>query len=78
MRRAAVLLAALAAALCVALPPAAADDTVVVPGLAFPSSDTYLTYFGCADLCHARHAPPAGADRPGRGRPDRTPQLRRC
>ena len=27
-----------------------ADDTVVVPGLAFPSSDTYLTYFGCTDL----------------------------
>lgn len=33
--------------------PALADDTVVVPGLTFPSSDTYLTYFGCQDLYHA-------------------------
>ncbi|HEX5860513.1 MAG TPA: hypothetical protein VFY58_01635 [Nocardioides sp.] len=49
MRRA-VLVAALAAALCVPASPAVADETVVVPGLAFPSSDTYLTYFGCADL----------------------------
>lgn len=30
--------------------PAAADQTVVVPGLSFPSGDTYVTTFGCADL----------------------------
>ena len=30
-----------------------ADETVVVPGTAFPSSSTYLTYFGCVDLFHA-------------------------
>ncbi len=27
-------------------------------GLAFPTSDTYLTYFGCADLFHRDSAPP--------------------
>ena len=48
-----VLVAALAAALSWPLAPAVADDTVVVPGLAFPGSDTYLTYFGCTDLYHA-------------------------
>ena len=48
-----VLVAAIAAALSSPLAPAVADDTVVVPGLAFPSSDTYLTYFGCTDLYHA-------------------------
>ena len=52
MRRA-VIVAAVTAALSVPLAPAMADDTVVVPGLAFPSSDTYLTYFGCVDLYHA-------------------------
>jgi hypothetical protein len=45
--------AALTAALSVPLAPALADSTVVVPGLAFPSADTYLTYFGCVDLYHA-------------------------
>ncbi len=58
MRRAAVLLTAIGAALWSSLSPAAADDTVVVRGLAFPSSDTYLTYFGCADLFHLASAPP--------------------
>lgn len=32
---------------------ARADETVVVPGTAFPSSTTYLTYFGCVDLFRA-------------------------
>ena len=58
MRRAAVLLAAITAALWSSLSPAAADDTVVVPGLAFPTSETYLTYFGCADLFHRGSVPP--------------------
>ncbi|MGZ5399911.1 MAG: hypothetical protein ACXWDM_07840 [Nocardioides sp.] len=35
------------------LPAAHADETVVVHGTAFPSSSTYLTYFGCVDLFHA-------------------------
>ena len=52
MRRT-VLVAAFAAALSSPLAPASADDTVVVPGLAFPATDTYLTYFGCTDLQHA-------------------------
>lgn len=30
-----------------------ADQTVVVPGTAFPTASTYLTYFGCVDLFHA-------------------------
>lgn len=33
--------------------PAQADDTFVVPGTSFPSSSTYLSYFGCLDLFHA-------------------------
>jgi hypothetical protein len=41
----------------------------VVPGLAFPSSDTYLTYFGCADLFHV----PAAAPRVRIGQVDATP-----
>lgn len=57
MRRA-VLVAAMTAALCAPLSPSAADDTVVVPGLAFPSSDTYLTYFGCSDLFRVPAAAP--------------------
>ncbi len=48
-----VLVAALAAAFSSPLAPALADDTVTVPGLAFPAADTYLTYFGCVDLYHA-------------------------
>lgn len=36
-----------------------ADQTVVVPGTSFPSSDTYLTYFGCVDLFHADTRGPA-------------------
>lgn len=48
-----VLVAAIAAALSSPLAPAIADETVVVPGLAFPEGDTYLTYFGCTDLYHA-------------------------
>jgi hypothetical protein len=57
MRRA-VLVAAISAALCLPASPAAADETITVPGLAFPSSDTYLTYFGCTDLFHLDSAPP--------------------
>jgi hypothetical protein len=57
MRRA-VLMAAITAALCLPPSPASADETVIVPGLAFPSSDTYLTYFGCNDLFHLDSAPP--------------------
>ena len=52
MRRAAVLLTLVSAVLWASLSPAAADDTVLVRGLAFPSADTRLTYFGCADLFH--------------------------
>jgi hypothetical protein len=52
MRRATTV-AALTAALSLPTAAALADSTVVVPGLAFPSSDTYLTYFGCVDLYHA-------------------------
>ncbi len=53
MRRLAIA-ATLAAGSVLGLPLAAhADDTVVVPGTAFPSSSTYLTYFGCVDLYHA-------------------------
>jgi hypothetical protein len=58
MRRAAVLLTAITAALWSSVSPAAADETVPVHGLAFPTSDTYLTYFGCADLFHRDSAPP--------------------
>jgi hypothetical protein len=68
MRRA-VLVAAITAALCLPLSPASADDTVLVPGLAFPSSDTYLTYFGCTDLFHV----PAAAPRVRIGQVDATP-----
>jgi hypothetical protein len=57
MRRA-VLVAAITAALCLPSSPASADETITVPGLAFPSSDTYLTYFGCADLFNAPAAAP--------------------
>lgn len=52
MRRATVV-TAMTAALSVPLAPALADTTVVVPGLAFPDSGTYLTWFGCTDLYHA-------------------------
>lgn len=53
MRRFAIA-TALAAGVVLGAPAGAqADDTVVVPGTAFPSSDTYLTYFGCVDLFHA-------------------------
>jgi hypothetical protein len=58
MRRA-VLVAAITAALCLPSSPASADETITVPGLAFPSSDTYLTYFGCADLFNRPAAAPA-------------------
>ena len=57
MRRA-VLVAAISAALCLPISPASADQTVFVPGLNFPSSDTYLTYFGCNDLFHVPAAAP--------------------
>jgi hypothetical protein len=57
MRRA-VLVAAITAALCLPSSPASADETITVPGLAFPSSDTYLTYFGCADLFNVPAAAP--------------------
>ena len=58
MRRAAVLLTAISAVLGASMSPAAADDTVVVRGLGFPTSDTRVTYFGCADLFHRASAPP--------------------
>jgi hypothetical protein len=58
MRRA-VLVAAMTAVLSVPASPAVADDTVVVPGLAFPSSDTYVTYFGCSDLFRVPPTAPA-------------------
>lgn len=58
MRRAAVLLTAISAVLGVSLSPAAADDTVVVRGLGFPTSDTRVIYFGCTDLFHRDSAPP--------------------
>jgi hypothetical protein len=58
MRRA-VLVATITAALCLPSSPASADETITVPGLAFPSSDTYLTYFGCADLFNVPAAAPA-------------------
>ncbi len=55
---------ALAVALSAPFASAAADSTVVVPGLAFPDSDTYLTYFGCEDLYHAdSRAPQVRIDR---------------
>ena len=38
---------------------ASADQTVVVPGTDFPSSSTYLTYFGCDDLYHADASGPS-------------------
>jgi hypothetical protein len=57
MRRA-VLVAAISAALCLPSSPASADETVTVPGLSFPSSDTYITYFGCTDLFHRGSTPP--------------------
>ena len=53
MRRFAIA-AALVAGAVLGMPAAAhADETVVVPGTAFPSTSTYLTYFGCVDLFHA-------------------------
>lgn len=53
MRRSAIA-AALVAGVVIGMPVAAnADETVVVPGTAFPTASTYLTYFGCADLFHA-------------------------
>jgi hypothetical protein len=71
MRRA-VVVAALAAALSAPVATAVADSTVTVPGLAFPTTDTYLSYFGCADLYQGDNqapqvrigkdgTPPAGA-----------------
>jgi hypothetical protein len=58
MRRA-VLVAAITAALCLPSSPASADETITVPGLGFPSSDTYLTYFGCTNLFNTPAAAPA-------------------
>lgn len=52
MRRGLVV-AALTAALSTPVTAALADTTVTVPGASFPTSDTYLTYFGCVDLYHA-------------------------
>jgi len=51
--------AVLALGLGLAPSPAMADDTVVVPGTSFPSTGTYLTYFGCVDLFHVGQAPAA-------------------
>lgn len=53
MRRIVVAAAVMAGAVLGVPAVAHADDTVVVPGTAFPSSTTYLTYFGCVDLFHA-------------------------
>ena len=54
-----------------------ADNTVMVPGLAFPRSDTYLTYFGCEDLYHADTRAPQV--RIGRGAsPGRQPAASGC
>ena len=74
MRRA-LMVTALAVALSAPIASASANTTVTVPGLAFPSDDTYLTYFGCDDLYHADTRAPQVADRP-RVRPGRHPQLR--
>lgn len=52
MRRAATV-ALLSVGLAWPLAPVHADDTVVVPGTAFPTTGTSLTYFGCTDLFHA-------------------------
>ena len=63
MRRA-LMVTALAVALSAPIASASANTTVTVPGLAFPSDDTYLTYFGCDDLYHAdTRAPQARIDR---------------
>ncbi|MEJ7794172.1 MAG: hypothetical protein WKF50_01355 [Nocardioides sp.] len=54
MRRFAITSAlAVGSVLALPLSSAHADDTVVVPGTSFPTSSTYLTYFGCVDLFHA-------------------------
>jgi len=58
MRRA-VIVAAITAVLCLPSSPASADQTITVPGLGFPSSDTYLTYFGCSDLFNAPATAPS-------------------
>ncbi len=74
MRRA-LMVTALAVALSAPIASASANTTVTVPGLAFPSDDTYLTYFGCDDLYHAdTRAPQARIDRGSA--PGRHPQLR--
>ena len=64
MRRALVV-AAVTAVLSTPMAVAVADDTVVVPALAFPSSETHLARLGCADLYHAdARAPQARVVRP--------------
>lgn len=57
MRRA-IALTAFVAALSTPMAPALADDTVVVPGLAFPGASTYLSSFGCGDLPQAGSGSP--------------------
>lgn len=52
MRRV-VALTAFVAALSAPTAPVFADDTVVVPGVAFPGAGTYLSSFGCGDLPQA-------------------------
>lgn len=49
--------AALVCTLWVPVAAASADDTVVVPGLAFPSDETYLSYFGCESPTQDSAAP---------------------
>jgi hypothetical protein len=56
MRRAAAT-ALLVVGLAWPLAPAHADETVVVPGTTFPSTSTYLTWFGCDSLYRASDGP---------------------
>lgn len=53
MRRSAIATALVVGAVLGVPGAAHADGTVVVPGTTFPTSSTYLTYFGCVDLFHA-------------------------
>lgn len=57
MRRG-IALTAFVAALSTPITPVFADDTVVVPGLAFPGANTYLSSFGCGDLPQAGSGSP--------------------
>jgi len=56
MRRAATT-ALLVVGLAWPLAPAQADETVVVPGTTFPTTSTYLTWFGCESLYESGEGP---------------------